>query len=65
MVGESAKDRYGSKWTGTVERDGNEEEFNLAELTITEDGKMKGSGKDYAGDFKFEGIHGKGEVNCT
>lgn len=60
-----SKARYGSKWTGTVTRDDNEEEFNLADLTIGEDGKLKGHGSDESGDFKFEGIHGRGEVNAT
>lgn len=60
-----SKARYGEKWSGTITRAGNEEEFNLAELNITQDGKMKGNGSDEAGEFKFEGIHGKGDVNCT
>jgi len=29
---------YGEKWCGTVERNGNEEEFNLNELVIGADG---------------------------
>ena len=66
MLGnENTKGRYGAKWSGTIERGGNEEEFNLEELAIGEDGKMTGHGADEAGDFKFEGIHGRGEVNCT
>ena len=60
-----SKARYGQKWTGTVTRAGTEEEFNLAELNIGEDGKLKGHGCDDGGEFKFEGIHGRGEVNCT
>ena len=56
---------YGGKWSGTVERNGNEEEFNLNELTIGEDGKMKGYGSDEAGDFKFEGMTKVGIVNCS
>ena len=57
--------RYGAKWAGTVTREGHEEEFNMEDLQIGADGKLKGSGKDEAGEFKFEGIHGRGEVNCT
>ena len=60
-----SKGRYGHKWTGNITRDGNEEEFNLAELTIGEDGKLKGHGSDDGGDYKFEGIHNRGDVNCT
>ena len=53
------------RWSGTITRDANEEEFNLADLQITEDGKMKGHGSDEGGDFKFEGYYNKEDVNCT
>lgn len=57
--------RYGAKWSGTVNREGNEEEFNMDDLQIGSDGRLNGHGSDEAGEFKFEGIHGRGEVNCT
>ena len=64
---EGQKTRYGAKWTGTVERKEKEEEFNLTELNITDDGTLKGHGKDEKGEFSFEGNVVKGsqsDVNC-
>ena len=56
---------YGEKWCGTVERNGNEEEFNLNELLIGADGKMKGFGQDNTGEYKFEGMTKLGIINCS